>query len=120
MTTIMPVQSALSTGILLSFAFSQSIHYAVWLRLIPDEDHKQKSPRSFTKTYNTLKSEWGFPVLFSVFLLMIILAAWAFIDLESARFNYLQIFKFHAEIEISSLILLILLGPYLKMRNDND
>ncbi len=114
-----PFETSLATGILLSFAFSQSVHYAIWLRMIPDEDHKQKTPRTFLKTYKTLKAEWGLFFLAMVSALTLFFLFWSFIDVEAAGRNYLQIFSFHANLEISSLIILFLLVSYKKMADSN-
>jgi hypothetical protein len=44
---------------LMFFCFTQAAHYAMWLRLIPEEARERPTPRSFRQSWQTFKREAG-------------------------------------------------------------
>ena len=52
--------------LVLLFAFAQSVHYGVWLRLIPEDDRPQETPRTFRASARALKADIGTPLMVGV------------------------------------------------------
>ena len=71
--------------LVLLFAFAQAVHYGVWLRLIPEDNRKQATPRPFVTTFRALEKDMGGTILLVAGLLAGGLAAWAVFDLAAAR-----------------------------------
>lgn len=91
---------------LLFFAFSQSLHYVVWLRLVPDEARERRGIRPFAASYRALRAELGPCLLGAGLALTLGLAALALRELPLARNLYLQLALFHGPLEIAVAVLL--------------
>ncbi len=87
----------------LVFAFLQSVHYAMWLRLIPDDDRPRVAPRRFRDSADALISELGWPLLSFITLFAFFIAAWGLINLYDARMGYLRVAGFHGYLELAVL-----------------
>ncbi|AKT43349.1 uncharacterized protein CMC5_075810 [Chondromyces crocatus] len=96
----------LGLRLVLLFAFAQSLHYAVWLRLIPEEDRPRAAPRTFVGTFRALRDEFGVWLLCAVGALALGLAVWACVDLGAARTGYLRFAGFHGQLELVAAALL--------------
>lgn len=96
----------LALRLVLLFAFAQAVHYAVWLRLIPEEDRPRPAPRTFVGTYRALRADFGALPLLVVAALALGLAAWACVDLAQARIGYLRFAGFHGQLELAAAALL--------------
>jgi hypothetical protein len=92
------------------YAFAQAVHYAVWLRLVPEEDRARPTPRSFVATWRALVGDVGFVTLVACALAAIVFAAWAFVDVLDARAAYLRAAIFHGHLEIAAGALLLVEG----------
>jgi hypothetical protein len=88
------------------FAFAQSVHYAIWLRLVPEEARTRPSPRPFRSSYRALRSELGIWLLVLATVAALALAVWATMDLWSARDGYLRAAIFHGHLELAAAALL--------------
>ena len=86
--------------LVLLFAFAQSVHYGVWLRLIPEDDRPQETPRTFRASARSLTADVGTPLMAFVILLSLGIALWAAFDLTTARENYLRMALFHGYLEL--------------------
>ena len=86
--------------LVLLFAFAQSVHYGVWLRLIPEDDRPQETPRTFRASALALTADIGMPLMVFVVLLSLSIALWAAFDLTTARENYLRMALFHGYLEL--------------------
>lgn len=86
--------------LVLLFAFAQSVHYGVWLRLIPEDDRPQETPRTFRASAHALMADIGTPLMAGVILLTLGIALWAVLDLATARENYLRMALFHGYLEL--------------------
>ena len=85
------------------FVFLQSVHYAIWLRLIPELARPRDGARSFRASLAALQRDFGpLPVaLFAVAaLLLLVLAAR---DPLLAQREYLRFAGFHAYLELAFL-----------------
>ena len=86
--------------LVLLFTFAQSVHYGVWLRLIPEDDRPQETPRTFRASARALMADVGTPLMVFVILLALGIALWAAFDLTAARENYLRMALFHGYLEL--------------------
>ena len=96
--------------ILVLFAFLQSVHYWVWLRVIPSEDRHQETTRSFRKSYKLLCRDMEKPLIWIVSLASIAFVVWALKDIERSRAAYLEFVSFHVYLELYAVLILFLSG----------
>lgn len=87
--------------VLLSFAYAQSVHYGVWLRLVPDEDRARRTPRTFAATFRALRADLGAPLLLGAAALALALAIWGALDVAAARAGYFRLAAFHGPLELA-------------------
>lgn len=100
------LNGTLAMRLLVLYAFAQSAHYLVWLRLIPEDDRPSSAPRSFAQSYRALRADLGSAILWVALLGMIALAAWAAVSLGDARNGYIQMAFFHGYLELAAAALL--------------
>jgi MFS family permease len=86
----------------LSFAFAQAVHYAVWLRLVPEDDRGRDTPRSWAASLRALREDVGLPLLLLAALAAFTFATWALFDLAAARNTYLRVGLFHGHMELAA------------------
>jgi hypothetical protein len=86
--------------LVLLYAFGQSVHYVVWLRLVPEDERTSSSPISFRQSFRSLVRDVGAPLLVLASMAAAGVAVWATRDLAKARFEYLQLAFFHGWLEI--------------------
>lgn len=96
--------------LVLLFAFAQAVHYGIWLRLIPEEDRPQPTPRTFGASFRALERDFGPVLLWASLVLMSGLAIWATMDLLEARASYLRMALFHGYLELAAAALLFVEG----------
>jgi hypothetical protein len=94
--------------LVLLYAFAQSVHYGVWLRLVPEEDRPREAPRPFASSFRALRADVGLPVIVATATLALGLALWAAFDLVAARNGYLRFAGFHGQLELAAAALLFL------------
>jgi hypothetical protein len=95
----------LASRMVVLFAFAQSIHYAVWLRLVPDDDRERPTPRTFRASYVALRGDLGSILLGLAAFSALGVIAWALVDLGEARAGYLRAAIFHGHLELVALAL---------------
>jgi hypothetical protein len=83
------------------FVFLQSVHYAVWLRLIPEQARVRKGMRSFSASLRALQNDFGTTLLLGFAALAMTLPLLGLHDATSARRWYLQLAGFHAYFELA-------------------
>jgi hypothetical protein len=95
---------------LLLFAFTQSIHYAFWLRLVPEEARARETPRSWRASWRAFEADAGprlaqlaVLVAFAVPALALVLGP------VRARSFYVTASEFHATVE-TILVLVLMRG----------
>jgi hypothetical protein len=91
---------------LVLYAFGQSAHYVVWMRLVPEDDRPSPTPRSFAQSLRALQADLGGLLLWGALLSMIALAVWAAVSLGAARNGYIQMAFFHGYLELCAAALL--------------
>jgi hypothetical protein len=93
---------------LLIFTFGQSVHYAVWLRLVPDDDRPRPGLRSFRSSFRALLADCGAPLLALAAALALALIVGAAFDAYGARTLYLRFALFHGPLEIAVIAVRLL------------
>lgn len=89
--------------LVLLYAFAQTVHYGMWLRLIPEDDRPQETPRPLAGSLRALIADFG-PVLFGLAVLAAgAIAIWGLLDLVAARSGYLRLALFHGFLELAAL-----------------
>jgi len=91
----------------LLYAFGQSAHYLVWLRLMPEDDRPSPTPRSFTQSLRALKADVGGLILWLALLgalALFGLALWR--GIGEARDRYIDLAFFHGYLELVAAALL--------------
>jgi hypothetical protein len=89
------------------FAFAQSVHYAVWLRVVPEIDRPKPAPRPFVASLDALANDLGGAVLLLVAIASLAIGSVAFVDLDIARDGYLRLARFHGPLELALVGLLL-------------
>lgn len=97
--------AGLGVRLLLSFVFLQSVHYLVWLRLVPDDDRARPAPRTFAASWQALRADFGAAALALVGAATLAIALWGAVDLAAARDGYLRLAGFHGYLELAVLAL---------------
>ena len=98
---------AWSLRLVLAFAFAQSVHYGVWLRLLPDDARPRPGLRSFASSYRALAGDCGRQLVLGALVLVAALLLWGLSDLELARTAYLRMALFHGPLELAAIALLL-------------
>lgn len=91
----------LALRLVLAFAFLQSVHYGIWLRLVPEDDRPRAAPRPWRATWRALVEDFGVVPLVIFGALALGIAAWAVVDLTQARLGYLRLAVFHGYLELA-------------------
>ena len=100
-TTAPGLGATMALRLVLTFAFLQSVHYAMWLRLVPEDARARPAPRPFRATWNALVADFGLPLLIVFLGLTLFIAAWGLEDLSNARWGYLRLAAFHGYLELA-------------------
>jgi hypothetical protein len=91
-----------ATRLVLLFAFAQSVHYVVWLALVPAESRSRGAPPSFRQAARALRADLGAWVLALAAVTALVFATWGAIDVDGARSAYLAAASFHGWLEIGA------------------
>lgn len=83
------------------YGFLQSLHYLVWIRLIPEDNRSTKGPITFKRSALNLSKDFGPWLILIALSLMLILLLWSTVSLPSARMSYLRWISSHASLEIA-------------------
>jgi hypothetical protein len=86
------------------------MHYAVWLRLMPEDDRGRATPRTFRASWAALYRDLGPLLLGGAILTALVVGVWACVDLAEARIGYLRAAVFHGFLELLALTLILTEG----------
>lgn len=100
----------LGLRLVLLFCFAQSIHYALWLHLIPDEDRERTTASTFRAGLAGLRRDLGDAGVVIAAAIALGVAVWAIVDLEAANIGYFRMALFHGHLEVMAGALLVLEG----------
>ncbi len=111
MRSLSPVADpTLGVRFVLAFAFAQSVHYAVWLRVLPEDDRPRPGMRSFASSWKALTADMGLAPLAIAGAVIMALLAWALRDPAAARDGYLRLAISHGHLELAVIALLLVEG----------
>lgn len=100
-------QVKLAARMVLFYAFAQSVHYIVWVRLIPEDDRKSHTPRSYHQSLRVLKKDVGPLMIWAAVLGILVFAVWAVVkNAAVARNEYLNVAFFHGYLELAAAAVL--------------
>ncbi|HTR53340.1 MAG TPA: hypothetical protein VMJ10_21750 [Kofleriaceae bacterium] len=86
--------------LLLFFIFTQAFHYAVWLRLIPEEARERATPRSWRASWHAFKQDSGpFAARATIALSLAVPVAALVAGVVRTRALYVTASEFHATVE---------------------
>jgi hypothetical protein len=85
------------------FVFLQSLHYAIWLRLIPEQARQREGTRSFRASLRALEDELGAGLVVLLAALALAVIGVGVLDSLAARQWYLRLAGFHAYLELAFL-----------------
>jgi hypothetical protein len=90
-----------------AYAFGQSLHYFIWMKAIPDQQHTRQVPTSFKQSLSLLKRDFsGRHFLFLISLVVGSLVVWTFFRVPEARIVYFALAAYHGYLEIAGLAFL--------------
>lgn len=97
----LPIRRAVSLTVV--YVFLQSVHYSVWLLLIPQEDVKAQGSLSFRMSLRSLRADFGARGLRWIGGAALTVAAAACVHAVQARNVYLSLAMFHGYLELAML-----------------
>ena len=87
------------------FLLTQSLHYFVWLKAIPDQHAPTQIPMSFRSAFREDRRWFGSFIHAGVAVLLIGFLLWAYgVDRESARRAYVHLASYHGFAELAFLV----------------
>lgn len=95
----------LALGVVSSFAFLQSMHYAVWLHAIPQEQTRGEGTLSFRMSFRALHGELGSGGLALTVLLVLLVPVCGLLAPLRTQAIYLSLATFHGYLELGALAL---------------
>jgi hypothetical protein len=93
----------LALGIAYSYVLLQSVHYAVWLAWIPQEDTRAAGTLTFAMTARSWARDFGPAGVAVIAGAMAVVAAGALLQVHRARALYLSLAMFHGYLELAAL-----------------
>jgi hypothetical protein len=93
-----------STRIVALFVFMQSMHYTIWLRLIPEIVRPRAGMRSFDASLRALRQDVGSWAIVAIAVLSTLFIVLGLVNTSMARDWYLRCAGFHAYLEIAILV----------------
>ncbi|MFT7582859.1 MAG: hypothetical protein ACI9MR_004543 [Myxococcota bacterium] len=91
-----------ATRLVTWFAFSQAVHYIIWLRLVPQQQAARSAPPTWRRSARDLRRDLGQGGLMLVVALSVGLPLWALLgSATDVRALYLSVVVFHGWLEIA-------------------
>jgi hypothetical protein len=90
-------------GLTTAFAFLQSVHYAVWLFCVPQDDQRFASTRSFRASARSLVQDLGRGWASVVAVTAAVVVVLAVASAVRTRHLYLSLAMFHGYLELAML-----------------
>ncbi|HEY4394390.1 MAG TPA: hypothetical protein VGP64_10025 [Polyangia bacterium] len=96
----MPQRTALGLG--LSFVLLQSIHYAVWLSFVPQDDLRGQGTLSFQMSWRSLRRDLPLPLLVVTALAAAAVLGASLASVHRTRQLYMSLASFHGYLELAA------------------
>jgi hypothetical protein len=100
-----PAWKAAGDRFVLFFAFAQSVHYVIWLRLLPEDARPRPGIRSFAASARALASDVGRMLPLAAIAVTGLLLVGAGVAPRIARGMYLDLACFHGPLELACIAL---------------
>lgn len=104
------LEPMLGMRLVLVFCFMQSVHYAMWMQMIPDEERQRSTVMTFRASLCDLERDTGRFALGVFATLSLALIVWASWDVLAAERGYFRVARFHGHLELMAAALLLLEG----------
>jgi hypothetical protein len=91
-------------AVVLTYVFLQSVHYTIWLGLVPEDAVRGNATRSFRMSWRAWTADFGTVGLASIAVASIAMVAFATRDLHHTREAYLTLSAFHGYLELAALV----------------
>jgi hypothetical protein len=111
------VPGALGVGLASSFIFLQSVHYLVWLVLVPADDRPGVGSVSFRRSFREITRDLGAPALVIAIALSALVAGSGAVAPFATRNAYLSLASFHVWLELAVLCFYAVGGPAWTVRH---
>jgi hypothetical protein len=98
------VAAPLSTRLVLVFTLTQTLHYVVWLRLVPGQLSPRATPMSVQRSLQALRQDLGATGLWIAVGLTLLVPLLGLVDPLGVRAVYLSLALFHAWLELAVLM----------------
>jgi hypothetical protein len=107
----MPQRTALGLG--LSFVLLQSVHYAVWLSFVPQDDLRGQGLQSFQMSWRALRRDLPLPLLALTAVVAAAVLGASLASVHRTRQLYMSLASFHGYLELAA-------GAFLYVRGWED
>jgi hypothetical protein len=88
------------------YAFGQSLHFAAWLRLLPDVERESPTPKPFRRAMRDLQADFG-RLTIPLFALTVVAIVLLLLEGGRARETYFALSYFHVGLEGAALAQLV-------------
>jgi len=90
-----------------AYSFGQSMHYFIWLKVIPDQNHYHPTPPTFKQSLRFLLQDFNpFSLGVGIALSLSLFLIWGFISYPTARSIYFILASYHGFMELAAATLL--------------
>lgn len=110
------LEPMLGMRLVLLFCFMQSVHYAMWMQMVPDEERTRATVMTFRASAEDLERDLDRVALGVIAMLSLGLVLWACWDLLDANRGYFRMARFHGHLEVMAAVLLVLEGRTPRLR----
>jgi len=86
-----------------TYIFAQSVHYLVWLRLVPQQLNEVAAPTTFRQDVRSLRQDFGWIGLAVIVVSTLAIPAYALVDAPRANTMYLSLVIFHGWFELACI-----------------
>jgi hypothetical protein len=104
----MPQRTALGLG--LSFVLLQSVHYAVWLSYVPQDDLRGQGLQSFRMSWRALRRDLPLPLLVLTAVVAAAVLGASLVSAHRTRQLYMSLASFHGYLELAAASFLYVRG----------
>jgi hypothetical protein len=102
--------ASVALPLVLAHAFTDSVHYAFWLGVVPDETVKGQGSLSFRMTWRALVRDFGRAGVALVFALAALVILASMFDADGARTAYFAVAGFHGYVEGAMTVYVLVQG----------
>jgi hypothetical protein len=102
--------ASIALPLVLAHAFTDSVHYAFWLAVVPDETVKGQGSLSFRMTWRALVRDFGRAGIALVAALAAVVVFASAFDADGARTVYFSVAGFHGYVEGAMMVYVLVQG----------